>query len=60
MMLKIDAKFEEKLTCVFKKESFTRAHESLKNGFSMGCFYPKKKMYELKTYRDLDGEFDKF
>ena len=24
----------------------------------MGCFYPKKKMYELKTYRDLDGEFD--
>ena len=54
MILKSDAKFEEKLTCGLgndMKQIFTRALESLKIGALKGSFYPKQKMYELKIYR---------
>ena len=44
---------------------FTRALESLKIGTSLGCFYPKEKMYEFKIYRGVcvmtmksDAKFD--
>ena len=32
-------------------KNFTRASESLKIGTLIGSFYPKKRMYEVKTYR---------
>ena len=59
MALNIDAKFEEKMTCAFKNDMRNLANfhqsmfESLKIGTLMGSFYPKQKMYELKTYRGV-------
>ena len=56
MALKIDAKFEGKLTCAFKNDmrNFANFHQStfksLKIGTFIGSFYPKQKMYELKIY----------
>ena len=55
MVLNIDAKFDEKLTCGFKNETrslenFHQALESLKIGTLIGFFYPKQKMYERKVY----------
>ena len=47
MALKIDAKFEGKLTCAFKNDMRNLANfhqsmfESLKIGTLMGSFYPK-------------------
>ena len=38
---------------------FTRAYKILRTGTLIGCFYTKRKMYELKTYRgvmDYDNE----
>ena len=54
----IDAKFEGKLTFVFKMtcgiwEIFTRALLSLKMGTLMGFFCPKLKIFELKIYRGI-------
>ena len=57
--LKIDAKLEGKLTCVFRNDMKNLANfqqstfESLKLGTLMGSFYPKWKMYEIKTYREV-------
>ena len=58
MSLKIDAKFEGKLACASKNDmktlaTFTRALESLKIATLMGSFYPKQKMFKLKTYRGV-------
>ena len=59
MALKIDAKFEGKLTCAFKNDMRNLANfhqstfESLKIGTFIGSFYPKQKMYELKIYREV-------
>ena len=59
MALKIDAKFEGKLTCAFKNDMRNLANfhqrplESLKIGTFIGSFYPKRKMYELKVYRGV-------
>ena len=59
MALKIDAKFEGKLTCAFKNDmrNFANFHqstfESLKIGTFIGSFYPNQKMYELKIYRGV-------
>ena len=56
MALKIDAKFEGKLTCAFKNDMRNLANfyqsmfGSLKIGTLMGSYYPKGKMYELKIY----------
>ena len=55
MALNTDATFKGKLTCAFKKDMRNLANfhqstfESLKIGTSMGSFYPKQTMYELKT-----------
>ena len=57
MALKIDTKFEGKLTCTSKNDmsNFANFHqstfESLKSWTFIVSFYPKKKMYELKIYR---------
>ena len=57
MALSIEATFEGKLTCAFKNDmrNLANFHQSmfgsLKIGTLMGSFYPKQKMYELKTYR---------
>ena len=59
MELKIDAKFEGKMTCAFKNDMRNLANfhqsmfKSLKIGTLMGSFYPKQKMYELKIYREV-------
>ena len=59
MTLKIDAKFEGKLTCASKNDMRNLANfhqstfESLKIGTFIGSFYPKQKMYELKIYRGV-------
>ena len=59
MALNIDATFEGKLTCAFKNNmrNLANFHQSmfgsLKIGTLMGFFYPKQKMYELKTYRGV-------
>ena len=59
MALKIDAKFEGKLTCASKNDMRNLANfhqstfESLKIGTFIGSFYPKQKMYELKIYRGV-------
>ena len=55
MVLNIDAKFDQKLTCGFQNETrslenFHQALESLKIGTLIGFFYPKQKMYEHKVY----------
>ena len=54
MVLKIDAKFDQKLTCGFKNETrnfknFHQTLESLKIGTLIGFFYPKQKMYNNFT-----------
>ena len=59
MALNIDATFEGKLTCAFKNDMRNLANfhqstfESLKIGTSMGSFYRKQTMYELKIYRGV-------
>ena len=58
MTLECNAKFEGKLTCGLKNDSriwqmFTRAYKILRIGTLIGCFYTKRKMYELKTYRGV-------
>ena len=59
MALNIDATFEGKLTCAFKNDMRNLANfhqsmfESLKIGTLMGSFYPKQKMYEIKTYKEV-------
>ena len=59
MALKIDTKFEGKLTCAFKNDMRNLANfhqstfESLKIGTFIGSFNPKQKMYELKIYRGV-------
>ena len=59
MALKIDAKFEGKLTCAFKNDmrnlaSFHQStFESRKIGTLMASFCPKLKTYELKIYRGV-------
>ena len=56
MALKIDTKFEGKLTCTSKNDmrNFANFHqstfESLKSWTFVVSFYPKQKMYELKIY----------
>ena len=58
MAVNIDATFEGKLTCAFKKDLRNLANfhqsmfESLKNGTLMGSFYPKQKIHEVKIYRE--------
>ena len=57
MALNIDAKFEGKLTCAFKNDMRNLANfhqsmfESLKILTSIGSFYPKQNIYELKINR---------
>ena len=57
MALNISAKFEGKLTCVFKNdmmnlENFHQSRfESLKLWTFVGSFYPKQKIYDFKIYR---------
>ena len=57
MALKIDTKFEEKLTCASKNDmrSFANFHqstfESVKSWTFLGSFYQKQKMYELTIYK---------
>ena len=58
MALKIDTKFEGKLTCASSNDmrDLANSHQSthsksLPVGTFMGSFYPKQKMYELKIYR---------
>ena len=58
MILKSDAKFEEKLACCFAKmtgvwQIFTKALESLKIRTLMGYFNSKQKKDELKIYREV-------
>ena len=59
MELNTDAKSEGEMACVFKNDirNFANFHqstlESLKIGTLMGSFYPKQKMYELKSYRGV-------
>ena len=60
MTLKIDAKFEGKLTCASKNDMRNLANfhqstfdESVKIRTFIGSFYPKLKMYELKIYREV-------
>ena len=59
MTLKIDAKFEGKLTCASKNDMRNLANfhqstlESLKIWTFIGSFYPKQKMYELRIYRGV-------
>ena len=59
MTLKCEEKFDEKLTCGLENDMRNLANvyqnmfESLKIGTLMGSFYPKQKMYELKTYREV-------
>ena len=56
MTLKRYANFEEKLTCGLKKEicqTITRALQRVKAGTLMGSFFPKWKMYDLKTCREV-------
>ena len=59
MALKIDTKFEGKLTCASKNDMMKLANwhqstfESLKFGTFIGSFYPKQKMYEFKISEEL-------
>ena len=59
MALKIDTKFEGKLTCASKNDMKNLANfhqstfESLKIGSFLGCFYPKQKMCEFEIYRGV-------
>ena len=52
MVLKIDTKFEGKLTCASKNDMRNdRALEGVKIGTLMATFCLELKMYELKIYR---------
>ena len=60
MALKIDTKFQGKLTCASKNDMRKLANfhqstfeESLKIGTFIGSFYPKQKMYKLKVYSEV-------
>ena len=59
MTLKLDAKFEGKMTCAFKNDMTNLAnfHRSMignvKVGTYMESFGPKQKMFELKIYRGI-------
>ena len=60
MTLKSDAKFKEKLTCrftfKFDVRNLVNFHPNTQkptNFTSMGCFFPKCMMFELKNYRGL-------
>ena len=59
MALKIDIKFEGKLTCTSKNDMSNLANfhqstfESLKIGTLMASFCLKLKMHELKIYREV-------
>ena len=58
MALKIDIKFEGKLTCASKNDrNFANFHqstfESLESWTFIASFYPKQKMFELKIYREV-------
>ena len=59
MALNINAKFEGEMTCAFKNDMRNLANfhqnmfKNLKIGTLMGSFYPKQKMYELKSYRGV-------
>ena len=59
MALKIDTKFEGKLTCTSKNDmrNFANFHqstfESLKSWTFIGPFYQKQEMYELIIYRGV-------
>ena len=59
MALKIDTKFEGKLTCASKNDMRNLANfhqstfKSLKIWTFIGSFYLKSKMYELKIYRGV-------
>ena len=57
MALKIDKKFERKLTFASKNdtnlENFHQSTKSLKIGTFAGFFCPKQKMYEIKIYRGV-------
>ena len=51
-------KIQRKIDMCFQKlkgiwKNFTRASKSLKIGTLIGSFYPKKRMYEVKTYRPV-------
>ena len=66
MTLKIDGKFEGKLTCASKLVNFHQStFESLKIGTFIRSFYPKQNIYELKIKGELsvmtmknDAKFD--
>ena len=56
MILKSDAKFEEKLTCRLENDmrnlaNFHQSTQSVKIGTLMESFCIKSKMYELRIYR---------
>ena len=59
MALKIDTKFDGKLTCAPKNDMGNLANfhqstfESQKTGTFIGSFYPKWKIHELKIYRGV-------
>ena len=59
MALNINAKFEGKMTCASKNDmrNLVKFHQStfgiLKIGTSIGSFYSKQKMYDLKIYRGV-------
>ena len=58
MTLKSDAKFKEKLTCIFKYDmrNFVNFHPTThksKNFTSMGYFCLKYVRFELKNYRGV-------
>ena len=56
MALKIDAKFEGKLTCASKIDMRNLAKfspEHLKASKLVTSFCPKQKMYELKIYKGV-------
>ena len=59
MALKVDTKFEGKMTCASRNDMrnltkfYQRTFESLKIWTLIGSFYPKQKMYELKIYTGI-------
>ena len=58
MILKIDAKFEEKLTCGLENDmrNLANSHQStrkFKTGTLMGSFCSKQTMYEFKINRGV-------
>ena len=58
MILKLHAKFEEKLTCRLENNmrNLTNVHQNtwkFKNWTLMGSFCPKQKIHELKITKEL-------